>query len=71
VIVLASAATCACASYRDVEAPLGERGIQVDRVTIYRWVRFTRLLAGAARPTRNAVGDRWQVDEAHVKVAGR
>ena len=29
------------------------------------------LLAEAARPCRHAVGDRWQVDETYVKVAGR
>ena len=44
-------------SYRDVEELLAERGIEVDHVTIYRWVRrFTRLLAEAARPCRHAVG---------------
>jgi len=38
-------------SYRDVEELLAERGIQVDHVTIFRWVqRFTPLLAEAARP---------------------
>jgi transposase-like protein len=59
-------------SYRDVEELLAERGIQVDHVTIYRWVqRFTPLLAEAARPCRHAAGDRWQVDETYVKVAGR
>ncbi len=59
-------------SYRDVEELLAERGIQVDHVTIYRWVqRFTPLLADAARPCRHAVGDRWEVDETYVKVAGR
>jgi transposase, IS6 family len=58
-------------SYRDVEELLAERGIEVDHVTIYRWVqRFTPLLAEAARPCRHAVGDRWQVDETYVKVAG-
>ena len=59
-------------SYRDVEELLSERGIEVDRVTVYRWVqRFTPLLAEAARPCRHAVGDRWQVDETYVKVAGQ
>ena len=59
-------------SYRDVEELLVERGVEVDHVTIYRWVlRFTPLLAEAARPCRHAVGDRWQVDETYVKVAGR
>jgi IS6 family transposase len=51
-------------SYRDVEELLAERGVEVDHVTIYRWVlRFTPLLADTARPCRHALGDRWQVDE--------
>jgi transposase-like protein len=59
-------------SYRDVEELLTERGVEVDHVTIHRWVlRFTPLLADAARPCRYAVGSRWQVDETYVKVAGR
>jgi transposase-like protein len=59
-------------SYRDVEELLAERGIEVDHVTVYRWVlRFTLPLAEAARPCRHTVGDRWQVDETYVKVAGQ
>jgi transposase-like protein len=59
-------------SYRDLEELLAERGIQADHVTIYRWVlRFTPLLADAARPCRHRVGDHWQVDETYVKVAGQ
>jgi transposase-like protein len=59
-------------SYRDLEELLAERGIEVDHVTVFRWVQcFTPLLAEAARPCRHAVGDRWFVDETYVKVAGR
>jgi IS6 family transposase len=59
-------------SYRDVEELLGERGIEIDPVTVYRWVqRFIPLLADAGLPSRHAVGDRWYVDETYVKVAGR
>jgi transposase, IS6 family len=59
-------------SYRDVEELLAERGIEVDHVTIYRWVqRFTPLLIDAARPSRHTVGGRWFVDETYVKVAGK
>jgi IS6 family transposase len=59
-------------SYRDVEELLLERRIQVDHVTVYRWVqRFTPLLIDAARPCRHAAGDRWFVDETYAKVAGR
>jgi transposase, IS6 family len=59
-------------SYRDVEELLAERSIEVDHVTIYRWVqRFTPLLIDAARPCRHAAGNRWFMDETYVKVAGR
>ena len=59
-------------SYRDVEELLAERGVEVDHVSVYRWVqRFTPLLAEAGRPCRHPVGDRWFVDETYVKVAGR
>jgi transposase-like protein len=59
-------------SYRDVEELLAERGVEADHVSVYRWVqRFTPLLADAARPCRHSVGDRWQVDETYVRVAGR
>lgn len=59
-------------SYRDVEELLAERGVEVDHVTVHRWVqRFTPLLADAARPARHAVGDRWFIDETYVKVGGR
>ena len=58
-------------SYRDVEELLAERGIEVDHVTIFRWVqRFTPALIDAARPCRHAVGRQWFVDETYVKVAG-
>ena len=36
-------------SYRGVEELLAERGVEVDHVTVYRWVqRFTPLFADAA-----------------------
>jgi len=58
--------------YRDVEELLAERGIEVDHVTIYRWVQtFTPEFIDAARPARHATGDRWFVDETYVKVAAR
>ncbi|MEV8516871.1 IS6 family transposase [Dactylosporangium sp. NPDC051484] len=58
-------------SYRDVEELLLERGVEVDHVTVFRWVqRFTPLLAGAARFCRHSPGGRWFVDETYVKVNG-
>jgi transposase-like protein len=58
-------------SYRDVEELLVERGVEVDHVTVFRWVqRFTPLLADAARFCRHSPGERWFVDETYVKVNG-
>jgi hypothetical protein len=58
-------------SYRDVEELLAERGVEVDHVTVYRWVqRFTPLFADAARPCRHATGDRWFVDETGSVASG-
>ena len=38
-------------SYRDVEELLAERGVEVDHVTVFRWVqRFTPLFVEAALP---------------------
>jgi transposase-like protein len=57
-------------SCRDVEEPLAARGVTVDHVTVYRWVRrFTPLVIGAARPRRHAPGDRWFINETCAKVA--
>jgi IS6 family transposase len=58
-------------SYRDLEEPLAERGVEVDHITQFRWVqRFTPILIDAADPYRYAVGERWFVDETYVKVSG-
>jgi transposase-like protein len=58
-------------SYRDIEELLVERGVEVDPVTVYRWVRrFIPLLADAARFARHSPGERWFVDETYVKVGG-
>jgi hypothetical protein len=44
-------------SYRDVEELLVERGVEVDHVTVFRWVqRFTPLLADASRFARHLPG---------------
>ena len=58
-------------SYRDVEELLAERGIEVDHVTVYRWVqRFAPEFAEAARARKHIIGDRWHVDETYLKVDG-
>ena len=58
-------------SCRDLEELLAERGIEVDHVTLHRWVqRFTPLLIDAASPGRHAVGSKRFVDQTYVKVVG-
>jgi len=50
---------------------LAERGIEVDHVTVYRWVqRFVTEFEEAARARQHVIGDRWYVDETCVKVGG-
>ena len=57
-------------SYCDVEELLAERGIEVDHVTVYRWVQgFTALLVNAARFTRRSLGSRWFVAAAFTEFA--
>ncbi len=56
---------------RDLEAMLADRGVQVDHVTLYRWVqRFApeleRRLRRHLRPCRGP----WHVDETYVRVGG-
>jgi transposase-like protein len=59
-------------SYADVVEWFAERGLMIDRSTIYRWVqRFLPLLMEAARVYRRPVGERWRVDETYVHLCGR
>jgi len=54
-----------------VEELLAERGVEVDHVTVYRWVqRLTPLVADAARPPRHAVGNRF-FTRAHARARCR
>lgn len=58
-------------SYADVVEWFAERGLSVDRSTVYRWVqRFLPLFQQAARAHRRAVGTRWRVDETYVRLQG-
>ncbi len=59
-------------SYADVVEWLAERGIMVDRSTVYRWVqRFLPLFAQAAHAHRRPVGGKWRVDETYCRLNGR
>ena len=59
-------------SYADVAERLAERGIMVDRSTIYRWMqRFLPLFMEAARSHRRPVGGKWRVDGTYCRLNGR
>jgi transposase, IS6 family len=50
-------------SYRDVEELLGERGLSVDHVTVWRWVQryapeIQRRLRTRLRPTKDSLAGR-------------
>lgn len=57
--------------YADVVTLLAERGIVVDRSTVFDWVqRFAPLLEEVARSDRREIGHIWSTDETCVRVAG-
>ncbi len=59
-------------SYADVVEWFAERGLIVERSTIYRWVqRFLPLFQDAARPHRHPVGSTWRVDETYTRLNGK
>ncbi len=58
-------------SYADVVEWFAERGLAVDRSTIYRWVqRFLPLFGATARAYRRPVGKQWRVDETYIRLCG-
>jgi len=59
-------------SSADVAEWLAERGIAVDRSTVYRWVqRCLPRFVEAARAHRTPVDGRWRVDETYGRLHGR
>ena len=58
-------------SYADVIEWFAERGLDVDRSTVYRWVQhFLPMFGAAARMHRRPVGTRWRVDETYTHLNG-
>src|SRR5918998_4618952 len=59
-------------SYANVTEWLAERGLIIDRSTVYRWVRrFLPLFGHAARAHRRPVGKKWRVDETYCRFNGK
>ena len=58
-------------SYRDVEEIMEERGVNVDHATLNRWViKYSPLIALAAKKNKRAVATSWRMDETYIKVKG-
>ena len=59
-------------SFRDVEELLGERGLEADHTTIWRWVqRYGPELEERLRRHLKPTHKSWRVDETYVRVKGR
>jgi transposase-like protein len=58
-------------SYRDLERMLADRGVQVDHVSLFRWVqRFAPELEKRLRRHLRPCRGPWHVDETFVRVGG-
>ncbi len=56
-------------SYRDLEEMMRERGLEVDHVTIFRWVqRYAPEINKRIRPYLKMTGTSCRIDETYVKV---
>jgi transposase-like protein len=56
-------------SYRDLEEMMGERGLTVDHVTVFRWVqRYAPEINKRLRPHLKMSGTSYRLDETYVKV---
>ncbi len=59
-------------SYRELERMLADRGVEVDRTTMYRWVqRFAPELEKRTRRHLRPCRGPWHVDETYVRVDGQ
>lgn len=58
-------------SYQDTVDLLAERGVNIDRSTVYRWVqKFGPQIAAGIERRRQWVGLNWHVDEVYIRVGG-
>src|ERR1700710_1565199 len=59
-------------SYRDLELMLLDRGVEVDHMTIFRWIQaYAEELEKRIRPHLRMSDGSWRVDETYVRVKGR
>lgn len=59
-------------SYQDVTDLLAERGLDVDRSTVFRWVqKFGPELSKRSERHLSRASLNWHVDETYIRVAGK
>jgi IS6 family transposase len=59
-------------SFRNLEEMMGERGLSVDHVTIWRWVqRDAPELNRRCRPELRRTNGSWRVDETYGRISGK
>jgi IS6 family transposase len=59
-------------SFRDLEEMMAERNLNVDHVTIWRWVqRYAPELNRRCRSELRSTNRSWRVDETYIRVAGK
>ena len=59
-------------SYRDLERMLADRGVEVDHVSLHRWVqRFAPELEKRVRRHLRPCRGPWHVDETYIRVGGQ
>jgi transposase, IS6 family len=57
-------------SLRNLEEIMVERNVQVDHVTIWRWIqRYAPELSRRCRPELRKTNGSWRVDETYLRVA--
>ena len=59
-------------SFRNLEEMMAERNLNVDHVTIWRWVqRYAPELNRRCRPELRRTNGSWRVDETYLRIAGK
>jgi transposase-like protein len=59
-------------SLRNLEEIMAERNIQVDHVTIWRWIQhYAPELSQRCRRQLRRTNGSWRVDETYLRVAGK
>ena len=57
--------------YNDLKEISGERGLIMERSTIYRWVQeYSPKLVKRLKPYFKTTSDSWKADETYLKIKG-